>query len=598
MLAFASGLNNFSLSLLVLLFLSRSVFAENQPQLVDPVSSHQASQAMVVTAHPYATQAALETLQSGGNAVDAAIVAQWVLNVVEPQSSGIGGGGFFLYFDAKKRSIHALDGREKAPLRAFPEMFLEPTGEPIRFYPDRITGGLPVGVPGTLKLLKHVHTRFGSGKMRFEELFIPAIQFAQGGVPVSERLAATLQSEAGRLKLFEASRKIFFNPSGGPLNKDETLYQKDLAKTFETIAQKGVGAFYEGEIARAMVETVQKSPVRPGRLQRFDLQFYNVVEREALHGSYRGYDIFTMGPPSSGGVALLEILNILENFSLIFYGASADSFHLAMEAQKYAYEDRAQFLGDPDFVKIPLDKILSKDYARKKAREIKFQEARLVEFQAEEASLSAQSNTSHISIRDSEGNMVSYTTTIEHPFGSAMVVPGWGFLLNNELTDFDVVPRASKVLNAVAPKGSLLNSAVERAQLKLKPNAAGPEKRPRSSMCPVIIFRNGLPFLIAGSPGGSLIIPTVQEIIMYLIDFKMPPEQVLSAPRFAARGNRIEAEQVFLEDAEVIRSLKGRGHFFKLRKPFGNAQAIFFDSKTDTLTGVSDPRGDGEAQGY
>ena len=223
-----STLDRILLYLLVFILVYRSTFADTQPpQLVDRISSQQASQVMVVTAHPFATEAALETLQNGGNAVDAAIVAQWVLNVVEPQSSGIGGGGFFLYFDSKSRSIHTFDGREKAPLRAFPEMFIDESGNPIRFYPDRITGGLSVGVPGTLKLLKRIHSGFGSGKFRFEELFIPAIQLAQGGVPVSKRLAETIQDEAARLKLFDATKKIFFHPNGEPLKRDEILYQKD-----------------------------------------------------------------------------------------------------------------------------------------------------------------------------------------------------------------------------------------------------------------------------------------------------------------------------------------------------------------------------------
>lgn len=572
------------------------------PQLVDPVSSFQSSNAMVVTAHPAATQAALEVLQSGGNAVDAAIAAQWVLNVVEPQSSGIGGGGFFLYYDEKTKGIYTLDGREKAPIQTFPEMFLDAAGNPIRFYPERITGGLSVGVPATLKLLKRVHQRFGSKHYRFEELFDPAIRLAKEGIPVSKRLAEAIQEQSERLKLFEASRKIFFHPDGSPYQKNEILVQHNLAHTFETIAEKGIGDFYEGEIAKAIVQTVQRAPVNPGYLQRFDLQFYDMIEREPLHGNYRGYDIFTMGPPSSGGVALLEILNILENFSLIFYGASVDAFHLAIEAQKFAFEDRAKHLGDPDFVKIPLDKLISKDYAKKRAKEIKFDQARQVESLVEEASLvkGSTGNTSHISVRDSEGNIVSYTTTIEHVFGSAMVVPGWGFVLNNELTDFDAVPRLSSVVDSMVPKGSLINSAVSQGvKGKLRPNAPGPEKRPRSSMCPMIVFRNGLPILVAGSPGGSLIIPTVQEILMYFVDFKMRPEEVLAAPRFAAReGDRVEAESVFLQDTEVVNELKRRGHAFVLRQPFGNAQAIFFESGSNTFMGVSDPRGDGEAKGY
>ena len=593
-----SSFKRIFLSVFAFIFFVTSLFAAT-PELVDPLSVDRASHAMVVTAHPLATDAALEILQSGGNAVDAAIAAQWVLNVVEPQSSGIGGGGFFLYFNGKKRSVHTFDGREKAPFAATPEMFLDDEGEALRFYPERITGGLPVGVPGTLKLLKRVHTRFGSGKFRFEELFLPAIRHAQQGTPVSKRLAEAIRGEADRLKLFPASRDIFFHPNGEPFKEDEILIQQDLAKTFETISTKGIGAFYDGEIGRTIIDAVRRAPVRPGPLDRYDLQFYTVAEREPVHTTYRGFDIFAMGPPSSGGVALIQILNILEPFSLLFYGASADAFHLAIEAQKFAYEDRARHLGDPDSVKIPLEKLVSKDYAKKKAKEISFDLAREVDFEVDEASHPALGNTSHISIVDAEGNMVSYTTTIEHVFGSGMVVPGWGFVLNNELTDFDAVPRdPSRLANSVAPKGTLLHSGLERVKGTLKANAPGPEKRPRSSMCPVFVFRNGIPYLVAGSPGGSLIIPTVQEIIMYYVDFRMEPEQVLTAPRFAARGNTVEAESVFLEDTEVMKLLRRKGHRLVLRKPFGNAQVVFFDHKTDTLIGVSDPRGDGEARGY
>ncbi|MBI2167343.1 MAG: gamma-glutamyltransferase [Candidatus Omnitrophica bacterium] len=580
---FASSLLVFTLPALV----------SSEVELVDPVSIDRAANAMVVTADPYATEAALEILEAGGNAVDAAIAAQWVLNVVEPESSGIGGGGFFVYYDSKSKAIVTFDGREKAPARAAPKMFLDEEGNPLPFYPDRITGGLPVGVPGTLKLLKRVHERFGSGNLRFEKLFAPAIELAEEGVPVSKRLAEAIQEEEGRLRQFEASRKIFFHPDGSPLRKDDILVQKDLARTFTKIAGEGIGAFYEGEIARALVNTVKYAPVRPGFLERTDLAFYEAVERDALHGTYRGHDIFTMGPPSSGGVALIEILNILENFSLIFYGPTPDSFHLAIEAQKMAFDDRARHLGDPDFNKIPLKKLLSKDYARKKAQSIKFEEVKEMDSPAEEASLSALGNTSHISIRDSAGNLVSYTTTIEHVFGSAMVVDGWGFVLNNELTDFDAEP-GFEGLSGVMPKGHVLASAVPKT---LKPNAPGPEKRPRSSMCPVIIFKNGQPFLIAGSPGGSLIIPVVQEIVTNLIDFRLPLEAALSVPRFAARGSAVEVESDFLKDSGAIDNLKRRGHRFVLRKPFGNAQAIAYEKNGGTFVGVSDPRGDGSAKG-
>lgn len=561
--------------LFLILFLASSfVFAQSETHT--PSASDPPSRAVAATANPFATETALYTLQSGGNAVDAAIAAQWALNVVEPQSSGIGGGGFFVYFDVKSGGVYAFDGREKASRRAFPKMFLSPSGDPIPFYPDRITGGLPVGVPGTLRLLKRVHERFGSGNFRFEKLYAPAIQLAEEGSPVSKALAEAIQEEGGRLKRFEASRKIFFHADDTPLKEGEILIQKDLALTFKTLANEGTGAFYEGEIARAMIEAVQQAPFHPGFLELEDLKFYEALEREALHGTYRDYDLFTMGPPSSGGVALIEILNILENFSLSIYGASVESFHLMIEAQKLAFEDRALFLGDPDKVKIPLQKLLSKDYAVEKAREIKFDRARQVDSWVSEAS-QARPHTSHIVIRDFEGNLVSYTTTIEHVFGSAMVVPGWGFLLNNELTDFDAEPKDREG--------------------KPKANALAPEKRPRSSMTPALVFRNGRPLLAVGSPGGSLIIPTVQEVVTNWVDFKMPLKDALAQSRFAGRGGEVDAEPDFLKQAEVIETLERRGHKFISHKPFGNVQALAWDESEGTWVGASDPRGEGEAQG-
>jgi gamma-glutamyltranspeptidase/glutathione hydrolase len=528
---------------------------------------------MVATAHPYATLAAIEILQAGGNAVDAAVAAQWVLNVVEPQSSGIGGGGFFVYFEARTGQVHTFDGREKAPRRAFPEMFLDPSGKPLPFYPDRITGGLPVGVPGTLKLLERVHAKFGSGEFRFGELFQPAIRWAKEGVSVSRRLSETIRQEGGRLSRFEATRNIFFRPGGAPLREGDLLVQEELARTFETLAREGIRPFYEGEIARAIVEAVRNAPFHPGLLEMEDLRAYKTAEREVLRGSYRGYDLFTMGPPSSGGAALLEILNLLENFDLPNYGpASADSIHLILEAQKIAYEDRAKFLGDPDFTPVPLKKLLSKNYAKERVRGISLDRASRRETKVEEASLAAKSNTSHLSIRDSEGNIVSYTTTIEHLFGSGIVVPGWGFFLNNELTDFDTEPGRA--------------------------NTPGPEKRPRSSMTPVIVFRDGKPFLVAGSPGGSLIIPAVQEVLTRVLDFKMPLEDALALPRFAARNpEAVEAEPRFFDQAEIVKELKRRGHPFAVREPFGNVQAIRFEGE-GKIVGASDPRGEGEALGY
>ncbi|MBP9865340.1 MAG: gamma-glutamyltransferase, partial [Candidatus Omnitrophica bacterium] len=278
--------------------------------------SARAPRAMVATAHPLATEAALNILKKGGNAADAAIAAQWVLNVVEPQSSGIGGGGFFLFYDAKTKRVYCLDGRETAPRDATPDMFLDSTGNPFIFSPDRNTGGLPVGVPGTLRLLKVAHERFASKQFSFESLFQPAINIAEKGFLVSSRFARMIDGQKERLRLFPESKRIFLNQEGQALEPGTLLQQPDLAKTFKLLQENGIAFFYEGELADAIVNTVRFAPFHPGRLTRQDLFYYTVKEREGVYGRYRDYDLLSMGPPSSGGVTLMEALNILSNFDL------------------------------------------------------------------------------------------------------------------------------------------------------------------------------------------------------------------------------------------------------------------------------------------
>jgi gamma-glutamyltranspeptidase/glutathione hydrolase len=534
--------------------------------------------AMVATADPHATRVALEVLQRGGNAVDAAVAAQWVLNVVEPQSSGIGGGGFFLYYDAATKRMYFFDGREKAPGEAFPEMFLKKNGEPMKFYPDAITGGLPVGVPGTLKLLAEVHGQFGSKVFSFRQLFNPAIELAELGFPVSIRLAKYIEEERDRLKKFKDSKKIFLDAKGKTPKPGTVLRQPDLARTFRLIQQEGIRVFYEGEIAQAIVDAVRKAPYHPGVMKKEDLLYYEVARRDPVHGVYRDYDVFSAPPPSSGGTTLVESLNILENYQLRVHGRGPDGLHLFVEAQKLAFRDRNVTIGDPDFVKTPMERLLTKQLALQRKQEIRFDVA-IPSAEAAVRPLALENtHTSHISIVDEAGNMVAFTTTIEYVFGSGMVVPGYGFVLNNELTDFDLVPR--------------------NLQEQMLPNAAEGDKRPRSSMTPTFVFKKGDPVLIAGSPGGSRIIGTVLNVIVNFLDHDYSLKDALRAPRVINRDGPIEMEPELFRDPYLRRELERRGHPIMENPVIGNVQAISFDKESGLITGESDPRGEGEAAGY
>ncbi len=549
--------------------------------LLSPISSLYASlgrKAMVATANPFATRVALEVLQRGGNAVDAAVAAQWVLNVVEPQSSGIGGGGFFLYYEAATKRVYFFNGREKAPAGAFPQMFLDKHKKPYRFYPEAISGGLPVGVPGTLKLLYEVHGQFGSKQFSFRELFNPAIEIAEKGFPVSERLAFYLKQEERRLKKFEAARQIFFDKKHKPLKEGDILIQQDLAKTFRLIQKDGPDVFYEGKIAEAIVETVLHAPFHPGYMIKQDLMDYDIQRRDPVHGTYRDYDIFSAAPPSSGGITLIEMLNILEHYHIGAHGRNADGVHLFSEAQKLAFRDRNLTIGDPDFTKEVMEKLLAKDWAKIHAQQIQFGSA-IPSLEAAVRPLKLENtHTSHISIADEFGNLVAYTTTIEYLFGSALVVPGYGFLLNNELTDFDLYPWNDK--------GEFV------------PNAPAGDKRPRSSMTPTFIFKKGEPILIVGSPGGSKIIGTVANVIVNVLDFENSLEDALAAPRLINRDGPIEMEPDLYHNRFLRRELERRGHPIVNAQVLGNVQAVYFDHAGGFIYGESDPRGEGEALGY
>lgn len=539
-------------------------------------ASERAWKAMAVTADVQATRAAVEVLKKGGNAVDAAIAAQWVLNVVEPQSSGIGGGGFFIYYEAATQKVYAFDGRETAPAAADPEMFLDKNGTPYRYWPERISGGLPVGVPGLLKLLKTVHARFGSNKISFDDLFDPAIEIAERGFPLSERTARAIEKEQERLRLFRDSKKIFFNKQGQPLRAGDTLVQKDLARTFRTIADEGIDVFYEGDIAKDIVKTVRKAPFHPGRMTKEDMAAYEVFEREPVHGTYRGFAVWGMPPPSSGGPTVQATLNILENFEWEKL-SPAERISVFAQAQRLAFIERNRYLGDPKAMTFPLQDFLSKDKAKNHAALIDPRDARKA-LGVKDLPVPEGTHTSHLSVADEAGNLVSFTTTIEHLFGSAMIVRGRGFFLNNELTDFD--------------------AEIYDGEGQMLPNAPGPGKRPRSSMSPTLIFKEGRPVLVTGSPGGSKIIGTVLNVLVNVLDEKLPLQEAVDKPRILNREGAIELEQFHLdENPELPAELEAMGFEVVTHEAVGNTQSIFF-REDGYLEGASDPRGIGAAAGY
>ncbi len=528
---------------------------------------------MVVTQHPAATQAALDILKSGGNAADAAIAAQLVLNVVEPQSSGLGGGGFFMYYDQVRHSITSYDGRETAPSSAKPEMFLQENGRPMPFFPDRITGGLSVGVPGTPALIQKVYDKFASGKQTLAELVEPAAALAEEGVPVSKSLAKKLAENAERLRSFPETKAIFFHEDGSPLAEGEKLIQPDLAKTLRLLGKKKADVFYHGEIANAIADAVRAAPVHPAELNSDDLKKYVVVERDPVYGSYRGIDILAPALPTAGGLILLETLNMLESFDLATMGWDSQALHYMNEAQKFSFGDRV-LLGDSGFSEIHTDKLLSKDEAKSKAQKIQPEKAlRLKNPVAEDGK-----QTTHFSIMDRTGNLVSWTSTIEAAFGSGITVPGYGFLLNNELTDFDPEPRDISG--------------------NLKPNAPEPGKRPLSSMTPAFLFSHGKPYMILGSPGGTTIIGSVLNTMVNRIDFGMSCEEAVTKPRLIFRGDKMELEPELYNHPLIRLQLELWGHDTQKVDTIGNVQAICFDSTHQEIVGVSDPRGEGSAAGY
>ena len=537
----------------------------------------EASRWMVAAANPIAVEAGARVLREGGSAADAMVAVQAVLGLVEPQSSGLGGGAFLVWYDGAAGELTTLDGRETAPLAATPTLFQDENGEPLKFF-DAVVGGRSVGAPGTPALLEEAHRRWG--RSAWPSLFVDAIALAEDGFVVSPRLAEQIEREADRLSRFPTTAEYFL-PGGSPLREGDTLNNPDYAETLRTLAREGAAGFYAGPVAADIVRAVREAEGNPGVLSATDLALYQVVEREPVCVAYRVYDVCGMGPPSSGALTVGQILGILDNFDLAELGPeSAESWRLIGDASRLAFADRGRYMADSDFVPMPTRGLVDAGYLAERARLLEG-EAALESAApgnpifdhagnwAEDVSLELPS-TSHISIVDQYGNALSMTTTIENFFGSRLMTNG--FLLNNELTDFSFKTHADGIPIA---------------------NRLEPGKRPRSSMAPTIVMRDGEPALAIGSPGGSRIIGYVAKSIIAWADWGMDVQQALAFPHLVNRFGEYDLEEgggVVALDADLV----SMGYETNVRRLESGLHAIEIG---ETLKGAADPRREGIALG-
>ena len=531
---------------------------------------------MVAAANPLAAKAGKDILAAGGSAVDAAIAVQLVLALVEPQSSGLGGGALLVHFDGKEMAT--LDGRETAPAAAIPERFLWADGKPVEFY-AAVIGGRSVGVPGTPRLLEEAHKKWG--KLPWAKLFEPAISVAENGFNMSPRLVGLIAKDRF-LSRDPNAKALYFNEDGAPKTVGTLLKNPAMAATLRLLAQNGMDAFYTGDIAQDIVDTVTKHPANPGDMTLDDLKGYKAIARAAVCGPYRGRKVCGMGPPSSGAVAVLQTLSVLEGQNMAAMPRGPEAAHWMAEAERLAFADRAQYLADPDFVAVPVEGLLDAQYLETRAALVdpaksmgtaKAGEPPRKKAQGFAPSDGIEFGTSHISIIDRFGNAVSMTTTIEDGFGARLMTKS-GFLLNNELTDFSFVPMKDGLPVA---------------------NRVEPGKRPRSSMAPTIVLdENGKLLAVVGSPGGSLIINFVVKTLVALIDWRLDPQVAVDLPNFGSRNGPTELETG--TEAEGWKpALEAKGHLVKLIEMTSGIQAILVTK--NGFTGGADSRREGVAIG-
>ncbi len=549
-----------------LLLLSQPAFSSAiiEGQRMNPV---QGREGMAVTSHFLATQSAREVLKNGGNAIDAAVTAAFSLAVTQPRSGNIGGGGFMLISSEQKDEVVAIDYREKAPGKATVDMFLDKDGNAdsqVSRYSH-----LAAGVPGTVAGLAMALQQYGT--ISLKEALVPAIKLADEGFIVTPRFSDGLKAKEEMLKKWDSSKRIFYKADGSYYEPGDLFIQNDLAATLKRISENGIKEFYEGQTAELLVAEMAK---HGGLISMDDMKNYSPGLRTPVHGNYRGYDIYSMSPPSSGGVHVVQILNILEGYPISEYGHnSAQTIHLMAEAMKRAYADRSMYLGDEDFVKVPLKGLTSKKYAAALREGIDTKKATPSETIAPGKPLPFESNeTTHFSIVDKYGNAVSNTYTINFSYGSGIVVEGAGFLLNNEMDDFSSKPG---VPNAYGLIGGEAN--------KIEPN-----KRMLSSMSPTIVKQDGKNFLVTGSPGGSRIITTTLQVIMNVIDHGLNIQSAVAAPRIHHQWlpDQLRVEEGLSPD--TVKRLQDIGHDVKQKSAMGAIQSIMI--KDGAMYGGADPR--------
>ncbi|MGB7937513.1 MAG: gamma-glutamyltransferase [Pseudolabrys sp.] len=566
-------------SFLIALLFSATVHAQvapvSRPSAIVPAQTILAHNGMVVAQEQRSARIGIEILDRGGNAVDAAVAVGFALAVTYPRAGNIGGGGFMVIHLGKTGEDAAIDYRETAPAAATETMFLDANGEPD---PKKSRdSGLSVGVPGTVAGLALAHAKYGSGKLSLAELIEPAIELARNGVEIVDDIADTLPLAQPRIARWHSSAPVFLNSDGTVLMPGQDLLQPDLAITLRAIASDGPKGFYEGPVAEKIVAAVRKAG---GVMTTEDMKNYRAILREPVRGTYRGYDIVSMPPPSSGGVHLIEMLNILEGYDLAKL-PRGESLHVLAEVMKRAYADRATFMGDPDSVKMPVAGLISKKYAAALRTQIGNRATPATEVRSENPGDFEGQNTTHFSVIDSDGNAVSNTYTLNFSYGLGLVAEGTGVLLNNELDDFTSKPGTANAYGLVGYNANL----------------PGPGKRPLSSMTPTIVMKDGKPFLITGSPGGSRIISTVLQIIVNVIDFHLPVDQAVSAPRVHHQWQPDELSAEPGISPEILDGLVKRRHKVVLTPPQTSANSI--EITADGYVGAADRRTRGSlAAGY
>jgi len=529
---------------------------------------------MVVSANPYASQAGLDMLDKGGSAVDAAIAAQLVLSLVEPQSSGIGGGSFILHWDNKKQQLTTFDGRETAPQAATSELFLNKKGKPLRWI-DAVVGGRSVGVPGLIAALEKSHKQFGV--LPWQTVFQPAIELAENGFIVSARLEKLLGMNFNPGLHILPEIKNYFAPNGVGVKQGDILKNPKLAKVLKSIAKEGAEVFYQGWIAEEIVKKVQNSAVSPGLLSLVDMKKYQAIERASVCGPYRQYKVCGMAPPSSGGISVIQILAQLQSFDMAQYSPnSLEAVHLFTQSSRLSFADRNRYIADSDFVQVPITGLISAGYLAKRASLIKVKSdmGKAIAGNPTQNLVLADDNaierpsTTHLVVVDKQGNAISMTSSIENGFGSALMVEG--FILNNQLTDFSLIPKRDG---------------------KLVANRVQPLKRPRSSMAPMMVFNqdNSLR-LIVGSPGGSRIINYVAQTIIGVLDWQLNVQQAINLPNVTNR-NYITTLEKDTDIANLRPALEALGHQVRVSPLNSGVHAI--EITKEGLVGGADPRREG-----